>query len=1178
MKKATKILLVLTFLIFIVLSNTRTVNAALVIPELFKKINDTYIRFKDTTLEFGATGARIAKGWFTALDTTSITIGGASEGAFVIDVTDSEAFLVRRDSDAGDLFNINTTDFDIDIFGLANFSSPTVTSTLAFFDQNYDHKTIDIDSEATSATGIDADFQNTSGDLMQLSVNTAEKFAIDYTGAVTANSLTLTTDLAFGDGGTGISSWTQYLIPYAATTTSIGQIAIGNSGEVLTSNGAGSAPTFQATAGDVTGVGDCASGACLDGSSDGGSYIRLYDGDSHYLELNPGNIAANRIVVFRDAAGTVLLSGDTLTGDITATFDSDGGTATAIGAGVIIETDLDGDVAPVDGDFLQYDSTGTNFTWRSGAETLSDIGAEVDLVNEAGLYAVLSDVTNFLQTGDALAGDDITDGSVDASEIGDNTIDFAEILFSNTLAGNPALAVDECFLLSTTTGGGFICEGSTANTNEQLYIFPDVDGVDTTNRIVVDATQVTDIEGTGLSITTNTLNWSASGIAGHDTFTDFVAAEHVDWAGASAGTIHTDNYIENVTHTGDVTGSGSLAIASGVIVEDDLNADEVAADNDILTFDTTGANFSWQTPAELSLQPLHASLTSISGLTEAAGVLIYGTADNAYAALAAGATTEILVGGGAAAPVWTTATGSGAPARATSPTFVTPTLGVASGTSLDVSGILEAGSSNITLTTSTGLLKHEAGGIEADISAIVKGGLLVGTGTNTIGIKTVGTNNQVLTADSAQAGGVKWATAAGGGDVSKVGTPVDSQIGVWTGDGTIEGTTDFTFDGADFIFYHASNDGNPEIRLGSADANELHIQTVYDTGAQTLDYVVISTESGTEGDLALNTSGNVGVNVTDPDTRLEIMQAGNQLKLSYDGTDNTVFAVDTSGDLTITPSGTQIIVPDNVSIKSQNELRFYDNGNYVGFEAPALSADQIWVLPTADGSASQYLQTDGSGTLSWAAAGGGGSTMDFCTFFEAVASANTHLYTLTVNTGSISMGSGGVTFGTGATASSEVKMRTDMRGNSTNTFALDPEWSMQLRPYPTKGTESQMYLGIGFVYGSSHNYVQDQAGFKFDVTTSTLTMFATNSQGTTETTTDLSAYVTAGSDLMIRLNVDDGTNIKYYVSGTLRATHSTNLPDAAVSSSFNISINNKTAASTSNTIFQGGCLKYTTGI
>ena len=40
-----------------------------------------------------------------------------------------------------------------------------------------------------------------------------------------------------------------------------------------------------------------------------------------------------------------------------------------------------------------------------------------------------------------------------------------------------------------------------------------------------------------------------------------------------------------------------------------------------------------------------------------------------------------------------------------------------------------------------------------------------------------------------------WATPAGSGDVSKVGTPVDNQIGVWTGDGTIEGDADFTWNG-----------------------------------------------------------------------------------------------------------------------------------------------------------------------------------------------------------------------------------------------------------------------------------------------------------------------------------------------------------------------------------------------
>jgi len=179
------------------------------------------------------------------------------------------------------------------------------------------------------------------------------------------------------------------------------------------------------------------------------------------------------------------------------------------------------------------------------------------------------------------------------------------------------------------------------------------------------------------------------------------------------------------------------------------------------------------------------------------------------------------------------------------------------------------------------------------------------------------------------------------GDTFKVGTPVDSQIGVWTGDGTIEGDADFTFDtstdtlaiaasgklnfgavnilsdaagtttlnnidaidattettfetaidslsnlvtvgaldsgsitanfgsinigastfdttgavstgaltattysgSGDMTVYEAVIDGNPEIRLGSADAEELHIQSVYDSGAQTLDYVLFQTDA-----------------------------------------------------------------------------------------------------------------------------------------------------------------------------------------------------------------------------------------------------------------------------------------------------------------------------------------------
>jgi hypothetical protein len=54
---------------------------------------------------------------------------------------------------------------------------------------------------------------------------------------------------------------------------------------------------------------------------------------------------------------------------------------------------------------------------------------------------------------------------------------------------------------------------------------------------------------------------------------------------------------------------------------------------------------------------------------------------------------------------------------------------------------------------------------------------------------------------------------------------------------------------------------------------------------------------------------------------------------------------------------------------SAAELRIYEPSasgtNYTGFTAPALAADVIYTLPTADGTNGQALVTDGSGNLAW---------------------------------------------------------------------------------------------------------------------------------------------------------------------------------------------------------------------
>jgi hypothetical protein len=63
-----------------------------------------------------------------------------------------------------------------------------------------------------------------------------------------------------------------------------------------------------------------------------------------------------------------------------------------------------------------------------------------------------------------------------------------------------------------------------------------------------------------------------------------------------------------------------------------------------------------------------------------------------------------------------------------------------------------------------------------------------------------------------------------------------------------------------------------------------------------------------------------------------------------------------------------------LTLNATAELRLADtdSSHYVGFKAPGtVSANKVWVLPAADGTAGQALSTDGSGNLSWATSGGG---------------------------------------------------------------------------------------------------------------------------------------------------------------------------------------------------------------
>jgi len=142
-------------------------------------------------------------------------------------------------------------------------------------------------------------------------------------------------------------------------------------------------------------------------------------------------------------------------------------------------------------------------------------------------------------------------------------------------------------------------------------------------------------------------------------------------------------------------------------------------------------------------------------------------------------------------------------------------------------------------------------------------------------------------------------------------------------------------------------------------------------------------------------------------TNITVSKVGNELRLSaassygdsdvesyLDGGTSTPVLSNTDVNGTLNVSGT-------VSLDgTANELRFYEGSNYVGFEAPALSGDQIWVLPDSDGTAGYALKTDGSGNLSWGLAGGNAfETIAIAGQSSVVADSSSDTLTLAAGTG-----------------------------------------------------------------------------------------------------------------------------------------------------------------------------------
>lgn len=187
--------------------------------------------------------------------------------------------------------------------------------------------------------------------------------------------------------------------------------------------------------------------------------------------------------------------------------------------------------------------------------------------------------------------------------------------------------------------------------------------------------------GTLTNCTFPTLNQNTSGSAATLTTTRTIWGQNFNGSANVSGTLALG--VSDLTLTGSIGATGARATKVWTAALESTAMPTVSGTSLSSTFSPIAGSASIVTVGTISSGTWNGTDVAVadggtgrSTSTTAYGLIAAGTtATGAHQTLAAGATTEILVGGGASAlPVWTAATGSGSPVRATSPTVASPTL------------------------------------------------------------------------------------------------------------------------------------------------------------------------------------------------------------------------------------------------------------------------------------------------------------------------------------------------------------------------------------------------------------------------------------------------------------------------------------------------------------------------
>jgi hypothetical protein len=133
----------------------------------------------------------------------------------------------------------------------------------------------------------------------------------------------------------------------------------------------------------------------------------------------------------------------------------------------------------------------------------------------------------------------------------------------------------------------------------------------------------------------------------------------------------------------------------------------------------------------------------------------------------------------------------------------------------------------------------------------------------------------------------------------------------------------------------------------------------------------IATKAGASGDVVGPASATANAVPTFNGTTGKLIQNNSGVTISAGVVTATGFSGPLNGTVGATTPTTGVFT--DVTLNAQGDVRFADSdsSNYVAFQgASTIASNVTWTLPSVDGTTGQVLSTDGSGTLSWATAGG----------------------------------------------------------------------------------------------------------------------------------------------------------------------------------------------------------------